>query len=191
MDGMTNTAQEAAENTAIQASADAAGNTAPQEAAPAGKAAEPEKEDGQQEPAQPDVKQLRADFEKEKAEAVKAALEEAAKKAAMKPEEVKEYEGQKREAELEKRERELKQRELRNDTKDMLAEKGLPSGFADFLMGDDTDGTRENVNAFKKEFDLAVQAQVEQRLKGTTPKAGSGTGGAGTGGMAAEIDKYL
>ena len=74
-------------------------------------------------------------------------------------------------------------------TMDILHEKGIPAGFAEFLISDGMEKTKENIDAFKKEFDLAVQAQVEQRLKGTTPKAGSGTGGAG--GMSAEIDKYL
>lgn len=136
------------------------------------------------------VKQLRAEFEKEKADAVKSALEEAEKKAAMKPDEVKEYEGQKREAELEKREKELRMRELKNDTKDILHEKDIPAGFAEFLMGDGLEKTKENINTFKVAFDLAVQAQVEHRLKGTTPKAGSGVGAAASS-MASEIDKYL
>lgn len=134
------------------------------------------------------LRKLREELEAEKTEAVKNAVEEALKKAAMKPEEIKEYEGKKREEELEKRERNLQFRELKNDTKDILHEKGIPAGFAEFLIGVDIEKTRENISAFKKEFDLAVQAQVEQRMKGTTPKAGSG---AGSGGLSAEIENYL
>lgn len=135
-----------------------------------------------------ELKKLREELEAEKEEAVKNAVEEAMKKASMKPEEVKEYEGRKREEELEKRERDLQLRELKNDTKDILHEKGIPACFTEFLIGADLETTKVNIDAFKKEFDLAVQAQVEQRMKGTTPKAGSG---AGSGGLAAEIGKYL
>ena len=46
--------------------------------------------------------------------------------------------------------------------------------------------------AFKGKFDAAVQAQVEKRLAGTTPKGGSGTSAMSEEeAMAAEIDKYL
>lgn len=137
------------------------------------------------------VKQLRAGFEKEKAEAVKAAVDEAVKKASMKPEEVKEYEDQKKAADLERKEKELTLREMKNDTRDILHEKDIPVQFAEFLIGESMEKTRENIDAFKKEFDLAVQGQVEQRLKGTTPKTSSGVVGTEAGGMAAEIDRYL
>lgn len=138
-----------------------------------------------------DMEQLRAEWEKEKAAAVEAAVQEAAKKAAMKPEEQEKYEEQKRRETLEKREKEIQLREMKNDTKDILHEKEIPAAFADFLLGEDMEKTRENITAFKKEFDLAVQEQVEKRLKGTTPKASSGIIGTAEGSMAAEIDKFL
>lgn len=148
--------------------------------------------------AQPDAaltstKELEAKYEQEKAAAVQAALEEAAKKAAMKPDEVKEYEQQQREKELAEKERQLQLRGMKYDTREILSQKELPAEFADFLIGEDMEATKGNIEAFKQAFDSAVQKQVETRLKGTTPKMSSGIVGvdAAANTMAAEIDKYL
>lgn len=141
-------------------------------------------------PAEEAIQQLIKKFEKEKAAAVAAAAEEAAKKATMKPEEAAEYDRQQKETAIAQKEKELQIREMRNDTKDILLQKNIPASFAEFLLGEDMEHTQENITVFKKEFDAAVQAQVEQRLKGTTPKVSSGiVGTANT--MSAEIDKYL
>lgn len=152
-----------------------------------GQDASGKKEDGAQ---KQDMEQIRVEWEKEKAAAVEAAVQEAAKKAAMKPEEAEKYEEEKRKEALEKREREIQLREMKNDTKDILHEKEIPVSFADFLLGEDMVKTKENIAVFKKEFDAAVQAQVEQRFKGTTPRVSSGIIGSADS-MAAEIDRYL
>ena len=61
----------------------------------------------------------------------------------------------------------------------MLAENGLPASFTKMVVGKNAEETKQNVEAFKIKFDSAVQAQVEKRLGGRTPEAGSGVSGPG------------
>ena len=56
------------------------------------------------------------------------------------------------------------------------------------VVGEDKAATEKNVKAIKTKFDEAVQAQVEKRLSGKTPDAGSGVSGSpGDDAMMAEI----
>lgn len=126
--------------------------------------------------------------------ATDAAVAEALKVAKMDEESKASYEQEKAAKELADREAKIAARERKADALDILAKNDVPSEFVDILVGDTAEKTRANVAAFKGKFDAAVQAQVEKRLAGTTPKGGSGSG-AGTmseeEAMAAEIDKYL
>ena len=102
------------------------------------------------------------------------------------------YEQEKAAKELADREAKIAARERKADALDILAKNDVPSEFVDILVGDTTEKTKANVAAFKGKFDAAVQAQVEKRLAGTTPKGSSGTGTVSEEeAMAAEIDKYL
>lgn len=56
-----------------------------------------------------------------------------------------------------------------------LNETGLPVSFAKLLTGTDAEATAANIKTFKEEFDKAVQAGVEQRVKGKAPSTGGGT----------------
>ncbi len=94
----------------------------------------------------------------------------------MSAEEKAKYETEQREAAIAKREKEIFQRELKAETKGMLSKANLPTSFTEFIIGADTESTQKNVDALKDAFDKAVQKQVEARLKGKTPKTGSGSG---------------
>ena len=118
------------------------------------------------------------------AEALKVAGMDADSKAA--------YEKQQEEKKLAEREADIALRELKADARELLAEKEVPAEFLDMLVGKDMEATRGNVEAFKKQFDAAVQAQVEKRLAGKTPSGGSGASAASEDdAMAAEIAKYM
>lgn len=108
--------------------------------------------------------------------AVKAAVEEAVKKERMSAEEKAKYETEQREAAITKREQEINLRELKADTAVMLSKANLPASFTDLVLGSDAESTQEKVDTLKDAFDKAVQAQVEARFKGKTPKTGSGSG---------------
>lgn len=121
-----------------------------------------------------------------------AAVAEALKVAQMDEAGKESYEQEKREKELSDREAQIALRERKAEALDVLDKNEVPREFLDMLVGDSTDETKEKVAAFKKEFDAAVQKQVEKRLAGTTPKGGNSTGAQSEEeAMAAEIDKYL
>lgn len=81
---------------------------------------------------------------------------------------------------------------LETETTKQLALKGLPTDFAKQLTGKDATETLANIAAFEKSYTAAVEKGVNDRLKGSSPKAGgttaasgAATGGAKTGMMAA------
>lgn len=134
------------------------------------------------------VDKMAADYEAKTA----AAVEEALKVAKMDKEGKASYEQEKKAKELAEREAKIALRERKAAALELLDENGIPSGFADLLVGSSGEETEKNIAAFKKLFDAAVQAKVEGRLAGTTPKGGKGAGALSEEeAMAAEIDKYM
>lgn len=103
-------------------------------------------------------------------------LTEAEKLAKMSKEDREKYELQQRLAELEKKEQAMAARELKNEAIKTLSEKGLPMAVADFLVAENAEATAKRIDTFKGVFDQAVQAAVEERLKGKTPVTGGGSG---------------
>ena len=96
-------------------------------------------------------------------------LSEADKLAKMNKEEKAEYLRQKQEKELKDREAAITRRELMADAKNTLAEKKLPVGLAEVLNYGDSDSCSKSIEAVEKAFQEAVQAAVEEKLKGGTP----------------------
>ena len=72
--------------------------------------------------------------------------------------------------ELEERENQLKYKELLSDTKDILHEEKIPVKFADVLVQESAEKTKEKIDSFKKEWQDAIEEAVNERLKGSTPK---------------------
>jgi hypothetical protein len=72
------------------------------------------------------------------------------------------------------REKAIAQKELKLETINILNEKKLPITFADVLLGEDAEKTKGNVDTFDKAFREAVEAAVNERLKGNPPKGGAG-----------------
>ena len=86
----------------------------------------------------------------------------------------------------------FKREQLETETTKQLALKGLPTDFAKQLTGKDATETLANIAAFEKSHVAAVEKGVNDRLKGSSPKAGGTTaasgaaaGGSKTGMMAA------
>lgn len=96
-------------------------------------------------------------------------LSEADKLAKMNKEEKAEYLRQKQEKELKDREAAITRRELMAEAKNTLAEKKLPVGLAEVLNYADADSCNKSMAAVEKAFREAVQAAVEEKLKGGTP----------------------
>ncbi len=121
-----------------------------------------------------------------------AAVAEALKVAGMDEGSKEAYKKEQTEKRLAEREADIALRELKAEARDVLAQKDVPSEFLNVLVGKDLNETIANVDAFKKQFDAAVQAQVEKRIAGKTPSGGNGGGAPSeANAIAAEIDKYL
>lgn len=133
------------------------------------------------------VEELKAKIEQEK----QAAIEEAVKQAAMTEEEKQAYEKEKHVKELEEREKALVQREIKADAKSMLAEKGMPDELLDVVIAGTMEDTKKNIEKTKAAFDIAVQKQVDLRLRGTTPSTGSGVTREFSSSLEAEVSKYF
>lgn len=124
--------------------------------------------------------------------AQEAAVAEALKVAGMDEGSKAAYEKEQAQKRLAQREAEIALRELKADAREVLSAKEVPAEFLDMLVGKDLEETKANADAFKKQFDAAVQAQVEKRLAGKTPHAGSGAASPSEAeAMAAEIAKYM
>ena len=65
---------------------------------------------------------------------------------------------------------------LKEKALNALSEQKLPNSFLNFVIGANEKATLDNISAIKSAFDSAVQALVEERLKGKTPNI-SNTGG--------------
>lgn len=96
-------------------------------------------------------------------------LSEAEKLAKMNKEEKAEYMRQKQEKELKDREAAITRRELMAEAKNTMAEKKLPVGLAEVLNYADADSCSKSIEAVEKAFQEAVQAAVEEKLKGGKP----------------------
>lgn len=96
-------------------------------------------------------------------------VSEAEKLAKMTDSEKAQYLQQKREKELSDREASLTRRELLADARGILAEKKLPMGLAEVLDLTDKDICDKSIAAVEKAFQEAVEAAVNERLKGGKP----------------------
>lgn len=96
-------------------------------------------------------------------------LSEAEKLAKMTKEEKAQYLQQKREKELADREAAVTRKELMAEAKNTLAEKKLPVELAEILNYADADTCSKSITTVENAFQKAVEAAVEERLKGGTP----------------------
>lgn len=103
-------------------------------------------------------------LESEKAEAARLAKLSAAER------EKEMFERQK--AEFESQRVEFARTQLLNQTMLELQKAQLPVNFAEYMIGTDAEQTLEKINAFKLEWQTALQNAVDEKLKGRSPKAG-------------------
>lgn len=96
-------------------------------------------------------------------------VSEAEKLAKMNKEEKAEYLRKKQEKELSEREAAVTKKELMAEAKNTLAEKKLPVGLADVLNYSDADSCKKSIDAVEQSFQKAVEAAVQEKLKGGEP----------------------
>lgn len=96
-------------------------------------------------------------------------LTEAEKLAKMTKDEKAQYMQRKKEKELADREAAIVKKELMAEAKNTLAGKKLPSDLAEVLNYTDADACNKSIDAVEKAFQSAVEAAVQERLKGGDP----------------------
>lgn len=116
---------------------------------------------------------LRAELEAK----LRQMLDEQLKLSRMTDAERADYEAGCREDELEQREKAVSRRELRADAMEALEARGLPKALADAVCYDGAEAMRASMDAVETAFREAVQAAVEDRLRGGSPEAGASAQG--------------
>ena len=96
-------------------------------------------------------------------------LSEAEKLAKMTKEEKAQYMQQKKEKELSKREAAITRKELMAEARNTLAGDSLPQELAEVLNYTDADACKKSMETVKAAFQKAVEAAVEEKLKGGKP----------------------
>jgi uncharacterized protein YejL (UPF0352 family) len=123
---------------------------------------------------------MKADLEKEHQEKLEAAKKEGmseAERLAKLSEEEKIKESLKTlEEENQKYKQDEELRKLKDEAVKCLEDEKLPSSFADMVLGKDAEITKANIKVLKEVFSKSVQAEVEERLKGPSPKRSLGNG---------------
>ena len=97
-------------------------------------------------------------------------VKEAEKLAKMNEQEKYEYELKQREEAIEAKERALTLAENKNEASKILSEKGLSLSLVDFVVADDADTMKYNIDILDRAFKASVKAEVEKRLGGNNPK---------------------
>lgn len=116
----------------------------------------------------------RKKLEKELADKAAADKSEAERLAKLNEDERQAELKRKADSEAKAREDALTLREMRLEARDMLLDKGISDSLVDLVVDLDADKTKTNVENLSKEFNKAVEAAVEEKLKGKTPNGGNG-----------------
>lgn len=100
---------------------------------------------------------------------IEQARAEAEARARMTGEERMAHDFARREAQLNAREQEILGRELRAEAARMIQERGLPMELAGAMNYSSMENMEESLNSIGEAFAAAVQAGVEQRMRGSVP----------------------
>lgn len=98
-------------------------------------------------------------------------IKEAEKLAKLNADERLQYELEQREKAIADKEKQLALLENKNEASKILSEKGISLELVSFIVADDADTMMANINTLDKAFKASVKAEVEKRLKSTTPKS--------------------
>lgn len=97
-------------------------------------------------------------------------LKEAQKLAQMNEQEKYEYELNQREKAIAEKEKALALAENKNEASKILAEKGISLQLVDFVVAEDAETMKANIDLLDSAFKQSVKAEVEKRLAGNAPK---------------------
>lgn len=106
-------------------------------------------------------------------EVLKNKLAEAEKLAKMNAEEKAAFERKRQEEDYQKRIAAVTKRELAAEAREQLARDGVPQELAEVLNYTDAESCKASMEAIKTAFFAATEKAVNEKLKGSTPKAGA------------------
>lgn len=115
------------------------------------------------------VNEINAKNEEKTAKAIQNALADYERKAKLSDEEKNREEQEKLKADLANKERDLLIRENRAEAREILQEKSMSSVFVDYVVDEDLEKTKENIDKFEKTWNEAVAKEVDKKLAGNTP----------------------
>jgi uncharacterized membrane-anchored protein YjiN (DUF445 family) len=113
----------------------------------------------------------RLDRERKKSEEEKVEAERLAK---MSAEERAKAEFEKEKSKFEEERQQHQREKLELQVTKELANKELPTEFSKYLIGADAETCMNNIKEFETTWQKAIEKSVDSKLKGSTPKAGSG-----------------
>lgn len=116
-------------------------------------------------------------------------VSEAEKLSKMTDLEKQEYQQRKKDAEIAEREKNITRRELSAEAKNTLSDKGLPTSLAAILDYTDAESCKNSLKVVEEAFNKAVEAGVEEKLKGGKPPKVAPATGEET--LEEEILKYM
>lgn len=99
-----------------------------------------------------------------------AKIKEAAKLAKMDEEQKFQYELEQREKAIEAKEKELALAENKATASQILADRGISPSLVDFVVAEDAEDMKANIDLLDRAFKASVKAEVEKRLASKTPK---------------------
>lgn len=99
-----------------------------------------------------------------------AKIAEAQKLASMNEAEKYEYQLQQREQAIAAKEKELAMLENKNEASKILSEKGISLALVDFVVAEDAETMKSNIDLLDRAFKASVKAEVEKRLGSAAPK---------------------
>ena len=121
--------------------------------------------------AKADLDSARASWEEEYKQKLEDEKAEAARLAKLSENERLKAQLDKERAKLEQDKAEFAKKALENEVAKQLLTEKLDPSFAVFLTGADAETSKMNIQSFKAAFDKAVEASVNERLKGGAPSA--------------------
>lgn len=111
------------------------------------------------------LKKQQKDFENKMAEAERLkSMDEAQRK---------DYEYNQKLQELEKRERDFTVAQNKLEATKVMANRGLPVEFVDYIVAEDAETMLENINVFERAFKSAVSDAVSKKISAPSPKNGT------------------
>lgn len=99
-----------------------------------------------------------------------AKIAEAQKLASMNEAEKYEYQLKQREEAIAAKEKELAMLENKNEASKILSEKGISLALVDFVVAEDAETMKSNIDLLDRAFKASVKAEVEKRLGSAAPK---------------------